>query len=116
VFVIDPDWLAAERPSRGRLLFLMECLAAVPGLEVLRGDPATVLPPRAAALGCDGVALATTSCPRLRRGAERIAASLPVEVIDWPPLVDATAVRDLGRFSRYWEKVSRSALLPTRRG
>lgn len=116
VFVVDPEWLAAERPSRARILFLFECLADIPGIEVVRGDPATVLPARAAALGCDGVAIAATACPRLRRGAERIGALVPLEVVDWPPLVDATAVRDLGRFSRYWEKVSRTALLPTPRG
>ncbi|NBV44643.1 MAG: hypothetical protein EBR86_03130, partial [Planctomycetia bacterium] len=113
LFVIDPAWLAAERPSRGRVVFLLECLAEIPGLEVVRGDPTVLLPERAGHHGCDGVALASTSCPRLRRAAERIAATLPVEVVDWPPLVDAAPVRDLGRFSRYWDKVSRSALLPT---
>ena len=113
LFVIDPEWLAAERPSRGRVVFLLECLADIPGMEVIRGDPTVLLPERAGHHGCDGVALASTSCPRLRRAAERIAATLPVEVVDWPPLVDAAPVRDLGRFSRYWDKVSRSALLPT---
>ena len=84
-------------------------------LAALSADPAAIdaEAPRAAAASRIESRLASTSCPRLRRAAERIAATLPVEVVDWPPLVDAAPVRDLGRFSRYWDKVSRSALLPT---
>jgi len=113
VFVVDPAWIAAERPSRMRIGFLIECLADIAGVEVRRGDPTIVLPEEATARGCDGIALAATSSPRVRRAAERIAAAMPVEVVAWPPLVDGTAVRDLGRFSRYWERVSRSALAST---
>jgi len=113
LFVVDPAWLAAERPSLKRLVFLWECLADVPNLEVHLGDPRTVLADRATALGCDGIALADTPCPRVRRAAESLAAVLPLEVRAWPTFCDASRVADLGRFSRYWQKVSRSALQPT---
>ena len=113
LFVVDRQWLAEERPSLGRLLFLFECLADVPGLEVRVGDPATIVPARAAALGCDAFAVADSPCPRVRSAAASIAATLPVHVAAWPSFCDPSRVDDLGRFSRYWQKVSRSALRPT---
>lgn len=115
VFVVDPAWLRSERPSLKRLVFLWECLADVPGVEIHLGDPREILPVRAAMLGCDGLAVADTSCPRVRAAAGALAVSLPVEVVDWPAFCDRSRVSDLGRFSRYWQKVSRSAMQPTPR-
>ncbi|MFM8434786.1 MAG: FAD-binding domain-containing protein [Planctomycetia bacterium] len=115
VFVFDPEWLAAERPTLKRLAFVAECLAEVPDLEILHGDPLPLLAQRARAHGCDGVALADTPCPRVRRQADALAASLAVAVAPWPPFCRRTGVRDLGRFSRYWSRVGDSALVPTAR-
>ena len=113
VFVVDPAWLAEERPTLKRLAFIFECLADVPALEVHLGDPVEVLAARARTHGCDHVALAETPCPRIRRAAETLAMSLPVSVIEWPRFCDRSRVKDLGRFSRYWSQVSGSALEPT---
>jgi deoxyribodipyrimidine photo-lyase len=113
LFVVDPGWLTAERPALARLVFLLECLADVPGIEIRVGAAVDILPDRAAALGCDGIALADTPCPRVRRAAGMIAASTPVVVRDWPAFCDRSRANDLGRFSRYWQAVSRSALAPT---
>jgi len=113
VFVSDRAWLERERPTLKRLVFLGECLADVPGVELHVGDPAEIVPARAAALGCDGVATADTPCPDVRRAAARIAAVLPVTIHHWPVFCDRSRVRDLGRFSRYWQQVSASALRPT---
>lgn len=113
LFVLDPCWLADERPSLKRLVFLCECLADVPGIEVLLGDPQAVVPAHAAALGCDGVAVAETPCPRILRGIEVIRSSNPVATMPWPRFCDRSRVRDLGRFSRYWQQVASSALMPT---
>jgi deoxyribodipyrimidine photo-lyase len=113
VFVFDPAWLAAERPTLKRLAFIAECLAEVPGVEILRGDPVTLLAERARAHACDRVALADTPCPRVRGQAEALAATLPVTVAAWPPFCRRRGVRDLGRFSRYWSQVGGSALVPT---
>jgi deoxyribodipyrimidine photo-lyase len=110
IFVVDQRWLAAERPSLGRLVFLWECLADVADVEIHVGDPAVILAARGAALGCDGLALADTPCPRVRDAAGRIAPLLPVSVCEWPVFCDHSRVSDLGRFSRYWQKVSRSAM------
>ena len=113
LFVVDNAWLTEERPSLKRLVFLFECLADVPGVEIVAGDPQTVVPTRAAALACDAIAVAETSCPRVRTAAEAIAASLPMRTVPWPTFCDRSRVTDLGRFSRYWQQVSRSALMPT---
>ena len=120
LFVIEPEWIAEERPSLSRLIFLFECLADVPNVEVHLGDPHDILPTRARSHGCDGLALAETPCPRVRRVAAAVqetaagnGASLPVTLLRWPPFCDRSGVRDLGRFSRYWQQAGASAMKPT---
>jgi deoxyribodipyrimidine photo-lyase len=120
LFVIDPDWLAEERPSLNRLLFLFACLADIQGVEVLLGDPREILPARAGAHGCDGLVLTETPCPRIRRVAAALEAGetgsmapLPVTFLPWPRFCDRSSVKDLGRFSRYWQQVGTSAMQPT---
>ncbi|MFM8890132.1 MAG: FAD-binding domain-containing protein [Planctomycetia bacterium] len=127
VFVVDPTWLAEERPSLSRLLFLFECLADVPRVEVLLGSPTEVVADRLRRHRRDGVAVAETPCPRVRHAAARIrdacsagtggpsqaSAPLPVCVLRWPDFCDARTVRDLGRFSRYWQQVGPSAFVTT---
>jgi deoxyribodipyrimidine photo-lyase len=113
VFVFDPAWLDQERPSLKRLVFIVECLTDVPGIEIWHGDPAAVLTARAAAVGASHVCVATTPCPLVRGTADRLSGSLPVVPVDWPAFCDASHVTDLGRFSRYWNKVSKSAMQPT---
>ena len=113
VFVFDPAWIKRERPSLKRLVFIVECLADVPGIEIWHGDPAAVLAARAAASAASHVCVATTPCPLVRGTADRLIGSLPVVPVDWPPFCDASRVTDLGRFSRYWNKVSKSAMQST---
>jgi hypothetical protein len=113
IFIVDHAWLESERPSLKRMVFLWECLAEVPGVEIHVGDPRAILAARASALGCDAVAVAETPCPRVRGAVGDVMATLPVHVCPWPSFCDRSRVNDLGRFSRYWQKVSRSALQPT---
>jgi deoxyribodipyrimidine photo-lyase len=113
VFVVDPAWLAEERPALQRLVFLCECLADSPGVTVVVGDPRDVLRQRAREAGCDGVAVAETPCPRTRAAAEAIrdaADPLRLAVHAWPRFCDAGRARDLGRFSRFWAEAGPSAL------
>jgi deoxyribodipyrimidine photo-lyase len=113
LFVLDPAWLAAEQPTLKRLVFVFDCLAEIEGVEVVHAAPQEAVPLVARHQGCDHVAVASTPCPATRAAASAIAAELPVHVIDEPPFCDRSRVTDLGRFSRYWSKVSRSALAPT---
>lgn len=110
VFLLDPAWLARERPSRLRLQFIFECLAEVQQLDVLLADPATGLKEAVAAHAAGGVAVAETPCPFTRQAAEAFATVHPLQVVAGSPLVDPQRVTDLGRFSRYWSKVRRSAM------
>jgi len=114
VFVVDPAWLARERPTLKRLAFLFECLAEVPRLEVHVGDPASLLATRARALGCERICLAETPCPAVGRAVAALQGTVRIEQVAWPEFCDRGTVRDLGRFSRYWSQVEASALRPTR--
>jgi deoxyribodipyrimidine photo-lyase len=113
LFVVDPAWLSEEQPSLKRLAFIFDCLAEIDDLEVVHATPAEAVPLMASRHGCGFVAVASTPCPATRSAAARIAVQMPVHVIDEPPFCDRSRVTDLGRFSRYWSKVSRSALAPT---
>lgn len=113
VFVIDPEWLRNERPALKRLVFLVECLGEAGDVELWLGDPAHVLRDRAAAHGCDAVTVASGPCPRNRLVEGAVAASLPVVRVAERRFCDRSRVRDVGRFSRYWNAVSASALRPT---
>ncbi len=113
LFVFDPAWFAAERPSLKRLAFIFDCLADVPDAAVAWGDPRVIVPKRARAGGCNGVAVADTPCPRVRASAAAIAADLPVVVVEPTRFCDRSRVDDLGRFSRYWNRIRSTALRPT---
>jgi len=114
LFVIDDDWLTREQPSLQRLVFLFECLADVPGIEIVVGDPRVEVAAAVTRHGCDGIALAETPCPRTRRAAEALATMLPLEVVPWPNFCQPRPGADLGRFSRFWQRVRAEALRPGR--
>ena len=113
VFLIDPDWLARERPSRLRLRFVLECLAEIRHLDIGVGPPAVALCDLVRSGRATSVAVADTPCPFTRRTAVEIGAAHALTVCAGADLVDATRVSDLGRFSRYWSKVRVSAMRPT---
>lgn len=110
LFVVADDWLVAERPSLKRLVFLFECLADVSDVEVVVGDPREEIPAAAARHGCDSVAIADTPCPRTRRAADAIAATAPLVAVPWPAFCEPRPSADLGRFSRFWQRVRADAM------
>jgi deoxyribodipyrimidine photo-lyase len=91
----------------GRLRFLRECLAELP-VTVREGDVATELLAAAAALGADAIVTSRAVDPRFAAIATRLAASLPVQVLEPEPFValplDGPGAPDLRRFSRYWRR------------
>ena len=98
----EPAPLAA-----GRLRFLRECVAELP-VEVREGDVAAELLAAAAAHGCDGIVTSRAVDPRFTAIATRLAAALPLRILEAEPFVDlplqGPGAPDLGRFSRYWKK------------
>ncbi len=100
VFVFDDTWVADERLSLKRLVFMAECLEQMPGVEVRRGDVVQEVSAFAEAHGTTRIVSLASTSPRLRRQGEQLG-------VDWvcePPFVELPARIDLKRFSRYWGK------------
>ena len=91
----------------GRLRFLRECLAELP-VAVREGDVAAELLAAAAAAGADGFVTSRAVDPRFAAIAQRLAAVLPLRVLEPEPFValphQGPGAPDLRRFSRYWRK------------
>ena len=125
VAVLDADWIAGRAaaatagaaslashagewsPAPGRIRFLRACLAELP-VQVREGDVATQLLAVAAEHGCDGLVTSRPVDPRLLRSAARVAAVLPLQMLEPKPFValpfEGQAAPDLRRFSRYWRR------------
>ena len=100
--------IAAAGPlAPGRMRFLRECLAELP-VTVRNGDVAAELLTLAAKLGIDGIVTSRAVDPRFAAIAARVAAALPLQVLEPEPFVDlpidGPGAPDLRRFSRYWRR------------
>jgi deoxyribodipyrimidine photo-lyase len=123
VYVLDPELLAADTMAPARLWFLLESLRelaerwrqAGSRLLLLRGDPLTLLPALARAMGAEVVAWNRDVEPRARERDRRVAAALQAQstrvLADWDQLlVDPSAIytgsgdpyRVYGPFLRNW--------------
>ena len=91
----------------GRLRFLRECLAELP-VCVRKGDVAAELLSAAAAAGADGIITSRAVDPRFATISARLAAALPLRILEPEPFVDlpwhGPGAPDLRRFSRYWRR------------
>jgi deoxyribodipyrimidine photo-lyase len=125
VAVLDADWIAGRAaaatagaaslashagewsPAPGRIRFLRACLAELP-VPVREGDVAAQLLAAAEEHGCDGLVTSRPVDPRLLRSAARVAAVLPLQMLEPEPFValpfEGQAAPDLRRFSRYWRR------------
>ena len=101
VYVLDPELLAADTMAPARLWFLIESLRelaerwrqAGSRLLLLRGDPLTLLPALARAMGAEVVAWNRDVEPRARERDRRVAAALQAQsarvLADWDQLLVA---------------------------
>lgn len=106
LFVFDEEWIAEERLSLKRLVFMAECLEAMPGVEVYKGSVVSLLKDFANQHQKSRILTARSPLPRIKRqGAE-----LGVEWIDPEPIVTLPDDVDLKRFSRYWRKAEKQVL------
>ena len=114
LFVFDEDLIQGRTATTGgtplaagRLCFLRECLAELP-VTVKQGDAAAELLAAARASGADGIVTSRAVDPRFSAIAHRLAAALPLQVLDPEPFVDlphtGPGAPDLRRFSRYWRR------------
>ncbi|MGC5195684.1 FAD-binding domain-containing protein [Aphanothece microscopica] len=103
LFVFDRALIEALGLSRKRLGFLYECLLELP-VTLRQGDVADEVLAFAARHGADGVVTCAAVDPRFGRIRERVAARLPVRVLEPEPFVALDPAPDLRRFSRYWRR------------
>lgn len=111
IFVWDEALLTELRISLKRIVFIYECLLELP-VAIRRGDVAAEVLAFAAECRADLVATRFSPSPRFRRIHDRIAATLPVQVLPVEPFVQAPSQLDLTRFSRYWRAIESFALSP----
>jgi deoxyribodipyrimidine photo-lyase len=114
LFVFDGELIAGRTATTGgaplapgRLRFLRECLAELP-VSIREGEVAAELLAAAAAAGADGIVTSRAVDPRFAAIATRLAAVLPLQVLEPDPFVDLPAegpgAPELRRFSRYWRR------------
>jgi deoxyribodipyrimidine photo-lyase len=112
LFVFDAELIAGRTATTGgtplaagRLRFLRECLAELP-VTVKHGDVAAELLAAAQFSGADGIVTSRAVDPRFLQIAARLAAVLPLQVLEPEPFValplEGAGAPDLRRFSRYW--------------
>jgi deoxyribodipyrimidine photo-lyase len=112
LFVFDRELIAGGTATtggaplaEGRLRFLQQCLAELP-VQVRHGDVAAELLAAAQVLGADGIVTSRAVDPRFRLIAARVAAVMPLQVLEPEPFValplEGAGAPDLRRFSRYW--------------
>ncbi|WP_396122568.1 FAD-binding domain-containing protein [Cyanobium sp. CH-040] len=114
LFVFDAELIAGRTATTGgqplapgRQRFLRDCVAELP-VTVREGDVAAELLAAAAAAGADGIVTSRAVDPRFTAIARRLAAALPLQVLEPEPFValplEGAGAPDLGRFSRYWRR------------
>ncbi len=119
LFVFDAELIAGRTatsggqgadpspPSLKRLAFLYDCLLELP-VTIRWGDVAEEVLAFARRNGADGVVTSQAVDPRFERIRARIAATLPVQVLEpdpfLPPADTPDRPRDLRRFSRWWKQ------------
>jgi deoxyribodipyrimidine photo-lyase len=118
IFVFDTQMIEKAAWTLKRLLFIHECLQTIPGVQVYQGNPLRILQEqiRQRAEQTNGpVLLAAMSPtePRLRTVLHGLRQINAVMVYDEEAYVAAPAgqhIRDLRRFSHYWQQVQSTVL------
>lgn len=113
VWVWDDALLERTHISLKRIVFLYECLLELPVL-IRRGNVANEVMRFAAEQGADGVVTVESPAPGFAALLRQLEQRMPIAVLPKPPFVEEPAALDLRRFTRYWRKVERSAMTPTR--
>lgn len=106
VFVFDEEWIAQERLSLKRIVFLYECLIELPGVEIRKGNIVDEVRAFADRHGGVTIQTARSKLPRIKRQGE----ALGVEWLEPEPFVELPDDVDLKRFSRYWRKAEKRVI------
>jgi hypothetical protein len=104
IFVWDDVVIRGYGLSLKRLVFMYECLLDLP-LDIYRGDVATEVRGFAQRHAADTIVTMESVAPRFHHIVTELRQTHTVLVLADAPLVEAPAGVDLGRFSRYWQKI-----------
>ncbi|GAC1343886.1 MAG: hypothetical protein NVS2B12_40310 [Ktedonobacteraceae bacterium] len=110
IFVFDEAMLENAGWTLKRIAFVYECLLEISGIEIHTGSPVEILTALLAQRkeqSGEPIALATTISvdPRLQHITSALARRVPIRLYEIEPYVRDARVRDLRRFSRYWNDV-----------
>lgn len=107
LFVFDEAWIAAEKLSLKRIVFLYESVLELPAIEVRKGDVVREVQAFAQRHGADRIETARSVDPRIKRQGQ----ALGVEWIEPEPFVGLPGPVDLKRFSRFWRKAEKRVMV-----
>ncbi|MEM6329975.1 MAG: hypothetical protein AAF790_06990 [Planctomycetota bacterium] len=111
LFVFDQAWIEQERLSLKQIVFMYECLQAMPGVAIRRGDLVEEVRAFAAEHGATRVATQQSPLPRLKRQIALLGdAGLEVEAAEPEPIATLPDGVDLKRFNRYWRKAEKQVM------
>lgn len=106
LFVFDEAWIAAERLSLKRIVFMYESALELPGIEIRKGEVVHEVTGFARRHGADRIVTARSVDPRIKQQGE----AMGVEWVDPEPMVEFNQPVDLKRFSRYWRKAEKQIM------
>lgn len=116
VFVFDMDLLAEYQLSFKRIVFIYECLLAIPRIQIYKGDVMQILAQCAEEYQIRQVITTDSPSPRFITYCRHLRDQygFDVKALPEPPFVTLDKgedqALDLKRFSRYWSVVSRAAM------
>jgi len=109
-FVFDTRWLADERLSLKRIVFMYEsALDMEPRPVIIKGEVEQAVGGFAQQHGAGRIITGRSYKPRIKRQIEHLGERFEVQVVEAVPLVRVPVDADLKRFSRYWNQAKRTA-------
>ncbi len=105
VFIFDEAAIEAAGWSIKRLAFIYKCLLEIPNIQVYRGSTVGILLSLLKDNGYTTIATTPVVDPRLKDNINKISKFVPLQQYPIEEFAPIERVRDLRRFSRYWNDV-----------
>ena len=116
LFVFDEDAIETAGWTLKRIAFIYECLLEIPNIQIYKGSPVDILTSQLAHCkqqSNETLTLATTTSvdPRIKHIIDTLDGQIPLRLYEVEPFVRDAYIRDLRRFSRYWNDVERGVIV-----
>ncbi len=115
LFVFDEDAIEKAGWTLKRIAFIYECLLEIPNIQIYKGSPVDILTSQLAHYrqqNNEAPAITTTTSvdPRIKQIIGTLNQQVPLRLYEVERFVKDTQIRDLRRFSRYWNDVEREVI------